>query len=182
MGGKGAAIIRASSFAGGDFVILMDADNSMEFSEVVNKIPLIQDYVVVILSRYHEWGDIPLMRRFLSRGFNILVRTFTGLRIQDTQSGYKIFRRDDFLSALRKVDATNTFYDISLLYHIYSSGGQIMETEAHYTHDEGSKFHPLGEVIGQGTSLLAFAIRHSRFYRLVPSWMNSLYMRKFRWI
>jgi glycosyltransferase involved in cell wall biosynthesis len=181
-GGKGAAIIRASSFAGGDFVILMDADNSMEFSEVVNKIPLIQDYVAVILSRYHDGGDIPLMRRFLSRGFNILVRTFTGLRIEDTQSGYKIFRRDDFLSALRKVGATNTFYDISLLYHIHSSGGQIMETEAHYTHDDGSKFHPIGEVIGQGTSLLAFAIRHSRFYRLVPSWMISLYMRKFRWI
>ncbi len=35
----------------------------------------------------------------------------------------------------------------------------IKEVEVRYDHKDGSKFHPLGEVIDQGTSLLAFGIR-----------------------
>jgi hypothetical protein len=58
----------------------------------------------------------------------------------------------------------------------------IKEIEVHYDHMEGSKFHPLGEVIGQGTSLLAFRIRYSRFYKFIPDELIQLYYRKFRWI
>ncbi len=180
--GKGGAIAKSVPYISGEFVILMDADNSIVFSEILKRVPLIADSTAVILSRYDGTGNIPFLRRFLSRGFNILVRALTGLRVDDTQSGYKIFRADAFVNAIGRVGATNTFYDISLLYHIRASGGRIVESQSPYRHDEGSKFNPLGEVMGQGISLIAFAIRHSRFYRYVPERLIRLYYRKFRWI
>ncbi len=181
-GGKGAAIKRSASMISSNYVILMDADNSIRFDQIVERIPLMVQYDVVILSRYNDTNEIPALRRIISRGFNFLVRTMTGLNVSDTQSGYKMFRSNEFLEALSKVGATNTFYDISLLYHLQKSGNVINEIDTPYIHDEGSKFNPFAEVIGQGVSLVAFVVRHSRFYPYVPEFLIDLYKRKFRWI
>ena len=181
-GGKGAAVMKASSMVTADFVILMDADNSIRFEQIINNIHLIERFGVVILSRYHDNAAIPMFRKFISRGFNLLVRMTTGLKVKDTQSGYKIFRSKELLEALKKVGATNTFYDISLLYHLNKSGTEIMESQNYYVHDKGSKFNPFAEIFGQGISLMAFAIRHSRLYPYIPEFLISLYKKKFRWI
>ncbi len=181
-GGKGAAIKRSTSMIGSDYVILIDADNSIKFDQIVERIPLMEKYDVVILSRYNDTNEIPALRRIISRGFNFLVRTMTGLNVSDTQSGYKMFRSNEFLEALGKVGATNTFYDISLLYHLQKDGNVIHEIDTPYTHDNGSKFNPFAEIIGQGVSLVAFLVRHSRFYPYVPEFLIDLYKRKFRWI
>ncbi len=180
--GKGEAIKRVLKRLNGEYVILMDADNSVDFSTVLTKIPLIGHYDAVIMSRYNEKSDIPFLRKLLSRGFNMLVRVLTGLKVNDTQSGYKIFKTSKFIDALGKVGNTDTFYDVSLLYHLQIDGGRILESKTEYRHDEGSKFHPLGLVIGLGVSLVAFTIRHSRFYKYIPESIIKLYYRKFRWI
>ncbi|MDS0256813.1 glycosyltransferase [Thermoplasmatales archaeon AK] len=179
--GKGNAIRRAAP-ATSKYVVTMDADGSIAFGEIVRTIKLLQDHDAVILSRYSPDNAIPFLRRSLSRGFNALVQAFTGLRVKDTQSGYKIFRTEIFRKAIANVGVSNTFYDISLLWHIKKAGGRIVEIPTKYEHRNGSKFHPIGEVIGQGTSLLAFVIRHSRFFRYVPRPLIDLYYRKFRWI
>jgi|SRR5579875_1621443 len=179
--GKGNAIKRAA-FTMSEYVVIMDADGSITFSEIVRNMKVLQNYDAVILSRYSPVNEIPVLRRFLSRGFNALVQALTGLRVKDTQSGYKIFKGEIFRKAITSVGVSNTFYDISLLWHIKRSGGRIVEIPTKYEHKDGSKFHPIGEVIGQGTSLIAFIIRHSRFFRYVPRSLVNLYYRKFRWI
>lgn len=181
-GGKGGAIIRASSFAKGDFVILMDADNSMEFSEVVGRIPLIQDYASVILSRYHDKGDIPFIRKFISRGFNFLVNSILKLNIKDTQSGYKIINAKMFKKAMNKVTFTNGFLDVALLYYLKKEGSKTIEIPVKYNHNKNSKFHAFGEIIGDGISLIAFRIRQSRIYKYIPDFIVKLYYKIFKWI
>ena len=180
--GKGGSIKRATTNLAGKYVILMDADNAISFQHVVERIPLIRDNAGVILSRYHYGNDIPFIRKILSRGFNVFVRALTGLKIKDTQSGYKIFKQKDFIDALKKVGVTNTFFDIPLLYQISSAGGKIVEVPAVYNHTKEGKFNPFGGAISLGISLITFKIRHSKLYDYVPDWMKSLYMRKFRWL
>ncbi len=180
--GKGAAIKRSLKYLDSDYTILMDADNSIKFSTILEKIPLIETYDTIILSRYSKKNYIPFVRRFFSRGFNVLVRAITGLRVSDTQTGYKIFKTEKFIEAMKKVGTTNGFYEVPLLYYIKREGGKIVESDAEYKHDDGSKFHPLGLVIGDGVSLLAFAVRHSRFYKYVPDSLIKLYYRKIRWM
>ena len=180
--GKGGAIKRVLDRIESDYVILMDADGSMPFQTIMDNLHILDEYDALIFSRYYGDNSIPYARKFLSRGFNVLVQASLGLRIRDTQSGYKAFRSDLFISAMRKVGPTNTFYDVALLFYLNKEGARVNEVRSKYEHREGGKFHPLSEVIGQGASLVAFRIRHSRFYKYVPDNLIDLYYRKFRWI
>ena len=180
--GKGGAIKRVLDRIESDYVILMDADCSMPFQTIMDNLHILDEYDALIFSRYYGDNSIPYARKFLSRGFNVLVQASLGLRIRDTQSGYKAFRSDLFISAMRKVGPTNTFYDVALLFYLNKEGARVNEVRSTYEHREGGKFHPLSEAIGQGASLVAFRIRHSRFYKYVPDSLIELYYRKFRWI
>ena len=127
-------------------------------------------------------NEIPPVRRVISRGFNWLLRLSLNLNIRDTQSGYKIIRTKPFKRAMRKISVTNAFFDVAMLYYMSRDGVKIKEIEVHYDHKDGSKFHPLGLVIGLGATLLAFRIRYSRFYKYILNEFIQLYYRKFRWI
>ena len=180
--GKGGAIKRVLPKIDGEFTILMDADNSIGFHDIVEGVQRLENGDAVILSRYTRKNGIPLLRRFLSRGFNIVVRSITGLNVSDTQSGYKLFRSDLFVNAMRKVTVTNASYDVALLYHIKKLGGRITETPAEYTHSDNGKLNPLSMAMSFGISLVAFRIRNSPLYAHVPRFLVDLYHKKFRWI
>ena len=180
--GKGGAIKRVLPKIEGEFTILMDSDNSIVFSDIVRALPLLDKNEVVVLSRYSGKNRIPFLRRFLSRGFNIVVRLMTGLKVSDTQSGYKIFRTELFTTAMQKVTVTNASYDVPLLYYIKKMGGRITETPAEYSHADDGKLNPLSMAMSFFISLVAFRIRNSPLYSHVPGFLVKLYHRKFKWI
>ena len=181
--GKGNAIKRAVNIANGSYFIFMDADNSIAFGEVLNAVPEIMNNDVVILERYSiAKNQIPFQRELASRGFNLLVRSTLGIKVRDTQSGYKILKEEYARRAFNSITVTNTFYDVALLYKIRKLGGKIIEKPVNYRHDLESKFNIISEILGQGASLLAFRIRHSPFYKYIPKKLRDLYYRKFRWI
>ncbi len=181
-GGKGNAVRRGARIATGNYVILMDADNSIKFLDVVSALKYLVDSDGIFLSRYVVPNHIPAIRRFVSRGFNLMVRAFLKIDVKDTQTGYKIIDGRLFRASISRVGVTNTFFDIFLIYYLQRSGARIREVPVAYQHSDGSKFNALAEVMGQGVSLVAFLIRHSRFYRYVPRKIVSLYYRKFKWI
>lgn len=180
--GKGAAIKRVIDQINTDYVILMDADKSMTFNTIVKGLHLLSEFDGLIFSRYFKQNEIPLVRRILSLGFNILVRATLQLGIRDTQSGYKVFKTGPFVAAVNNVRSTNTFFDTALLYYLKEQSIKIKEVESSYIHRRGGKFHPFGGIIGLGMSLIAFRIRHSRFFKYVPNALISLYYKKFRWM
>lgn len=181
--GKGGAIKRAINIATGKYLILMDADNSILFGDVLTGILELVRNDVVILERYSlDKNHIPFIRRFASRGFNVLVQALLGLRVKDTQSGYKLMNMEMARKAFNSLTVTNTFYDVVLLYKIKQLGGKITEKPVLYSHDGESKFNVASEILGQGMSLLAFRIRYSPLYRHIPESIRKLYYRKFRWI
>jgi glycosyltransferase involved in cell wall biosynthesis len=180
--GKGGAIKRVMPNIDGEFTILMDSDNSIAFFDIVRALPLLDRSDVVVLSRYSKKNRIPLLRRFLSRGFNMIVRSVAGLKVTDTQSGYKLFRSDLFVNAMRRVTVTNASYDVPLLYYIKEMGGRITETPAEYTHADNGKLSPISMAMSFGISLVAFRIRNSPLYSHVPRFLIDLYHRKFKWI
>lgn len=181
-GGKGAAVKRVLDSIKSDYVILMDADRSMAFNTIIKGLNLLGEFDGLIFSRYFKENKIPLMRKILSRGFNILVRASLQIGVMDTQTGYKVFKTGQFVAAMRKVGSTNTFFDIALLYYLKEQRTNIKEVASAYVHRDESKFHPIGEIFGQGMSLLAFRLRHSRFYRYIPKQLVDLYYKKFKWI
>ncbi len=180
--GKGAAVKRVLDVLRSEYVILMDADGSLSFETIVTNLKLLNDYDGLIFSRYFNHNRIPFLRTFLSRGFNILVRASLGLKTRDTQSGYKIFKTESFVAAMKNVGSTNAFFDVALLYYLKEQKAIIKEVESPYFHRKDSTFHPIGLAISEGISLVAFRIRHSRFYKYIPQQLVSLYYRKLRWM
>ena len=180
--GKGAAVKRVIGMLDSDYVILMDADGSLAIETIATNLYLLEDFDCLVFSRYFIDNNIPLVRKLLSKGFNILVKVFLNVRIRDTQSGYKVFKKEQFVEGMKKVGPTNTFWDVSLFYHMNEDNVKIKEIKCDYNHRKESKFHPLGEIFGQGVSLIAFRVRHSRFFKYIPKELVSLYYRKLRWI
>jgi len=181
--GKGAAIKRAIYAATGEFILLMDADSSISLDSLLSSLDLIGRFDVIIFDRYSDAGNkIPFTRRFVSRGFNVLVQGILRIRVRDTQCGYKIIRTSYARKAFDNISVTNTFFDVALLYYLKKHGASIIEVPVRYSHGDESKFNTIGEVLGQGASLVGFRIRHSRFWKYIPKKLISLYYRKFRWI
>lgn len=99
--GKGFAVKTGYFRSLGDLIIFLDSDTDIEPDRVVDFVDALKEADIVIASKKHPESvvDACLSRRFLSYGFNILVRLLIGLDFKDTQAGLKAVRR----TALRKV-------------------------------------------------------------------------------
>jgi glycosyltransferase involved in cell wall biosynthesis len=181
--GKGEAIRRATMEVTEDITIVMDADGSIDLGDVIENLRYIESFDMVIFDRYsNSENRIPLYRKIPSRGYNLLVKSIFGIKFNDTQCGYFIFRSDIGKKAFNRIKITNGFFYVPLLYYVSKLGGKIKEIPIKYVYDGKSKFKVSGMVIGGGVSLFAFRLRHSRFYKYIPQWAIDLYLRKFRWI
>lgn len=101
--GKGAALRAGFAAARGDFIVMLDADGSMDPTEFATYLdPLDHGYQFVKGSRYMAGGgskDLTLLRRVGNSGLMLCVNGLFGSRFSDLCYGYSAFRRD-CLSAL----------------------------------------------------------------------------------
>lgn len=92
--GKGYSIKRGVKNAQGENILFTDADFSTPLVWLDKLISYINDYPIVIGSRYLESDSIkvkqPIFRRIISRGGNLVVKLVLGLSYQDTQCGFKL--------------------------------------------------------------------------------------------
>ena len=84
--------------AAGDIVMFTDADLSAPMEEAERLIAAINDGADVAigsrwLDRARQTIHQPLYRQFFGRCFNWITRTVMGLPFNDTQCGFKAFRR-----------------------------------------------------------------------------------------
>jgi len=80
-----------------DFIFEMDADFSHDPKEIPNFLVEIQDNDLIIGSRYIHGVNVinwPLSRLFLSYSANLYTRIITGMKIKDSTSGFKCYRRE----------------------------------------------------------------------------------------
>ena len=169
--GKGNAIKRALmhySSVINDVVIFMDADNSIKFNNILKEIKNINNNDVIILNRYCKENKIPFLRRFLGKSFNVMTKGLLRLKIDDTQSGYKILKKNVVMKEINKVNLGNAFFDVSILYHIKKDNYNIKEIDVKYEYDNSTSFHIFKLTIDMFLSIFAFKFRHSKLYGKIP--------------
>ena len=79
-----------------DNIIQMDADLSHDPKEIIEMVRLLNNYDLVIGSRYINGVSVvhwPIKRLLLSYGANVYARLVTGLPIKDSTGGYKAWKR-----------------------------------------------------------------------------------------
>jgi len=118
--GKGAAVRAGVLASCGEFVLFSDADLSTPIGEVERFFPLLEGgYDVVIGSREAEGAkrfDEPYRRHVVGRVFNLAVRTLAVKGFQDTQCGFKAFRRDAARRLFQCQKLERFSFDVEILF------------------------------------------------------------------
>jgi glycosyltransferase involved in cell wall biosynthesis len=96
--GYGNAYLRGFAESRGDIIVMGDADDTYDFSRLDDLIrPLDQGYDMVLGNRFTggvQPGAMPWAHRYIgSPIINLLIRRFIGVRVGDSQSGFRAFTR-----------------------------------------------------------------------------------------
>jgi len=113
------------------FIFEMDADFSHQPRYVPEFLRAIEDYDLVLGSRYVEGGGTEnwsRMRELVSRGGSLYARSILGMPFQDLTGGFKCFRREVLEAIdLDSVECTGYAFQIELTYRAYQQGFRIKE-------------------------------------------------------
>ncbi len=115
--GKGYAIKTGFAHARGEYVVFMDSDADIDPTQISRYVKALKSGDIAIASKWHPKSrvKVPLMRKLLSRGFNVLVRLLTGIRLKDTQTGLKAVRRKALEAVFSRMAVKRYAFDVELL-------------------------------------------------------------------
>lgn len=137
--GKGRAVLRGIQSSNTDFILLLDADMSVEPYRVVPLIQGIRHNECYIGTRYAVNSKIanprtPL-RKFISFCCKTLVNITFGLGVSDSQCGFKLLPRD-YCDKLTDFSVDSWIYDVEILYCLKCQGVAIEETAVRWDNME----------------------------------------------
>jgi len=147
--GKGGAIKKAWSENDADIVGLIDADLSPDLSAFPRLIAALDDgYDVAIGSRCLKGSNAkrPFKRRFLSRGYNLLLRLLFRAQFSDAQCGFKAMKKRAFSELSPAIKNNEWFFDTELLIRCQKKGLKIKEIPINWAEHRESKEQPLRAV------------------------------------
>jgi dolichyl-phosphate beta-glucosyltransferase len=108
--------------------------------------PNLAGYDVAIASREVQGAaryDEPWYRHLMGRVFNLLVRLLTVPGIQDTQCGFKCFRRQVALDLFASQTIDGWAFDVELLHIARRRGYKIVEVPVNWYYGTNSRVSPL---------------------------------------
>jgi len=144
--GKGAAVRTGFAAAGGEMILLCDADSATPIEEI-DRLATGIDGGVAIGSRAMDRARIetpqPWYRDLMGRLFNLAVQTLAVRGIKDTQCGFKLFNGDlgRELAAVQRLDGFA--FDVELLVQARRWGFEVREIPVRWRHVEASRVQPI---------------------------------------
>ena len=171
-GGKPSALIYGIKAAKGEHVLFTDMDQSTPINQLNKLLPrLEQDFDVVIGSRGMQRKNFPLYRRMGSILFMSFRKLFILPEINDTQCGFKLFKRRVVSKAFPKLQFFKkegrvkgwkvTSYDVELLHIIKKMGKKMIEVVVKWEQEDisESKGGTIARYIRESREMLVQIIR-----------------------
>lgn len=163
--GKGAAVRTGMLAATGEYLFMADADFSMPVEEIAKFLPPhMEGYDVAIgnreapgARRYNE----PAYRHFMGRVFNFYVKVLAIPGFEDTQCGFKCFRREVAWNILPCQTIDGWAFDVELLFIALRHGYHIVEVPINWYYGENSRVSPVRDTINMIREVLR--IRYNGF-------------------
>ena len=158
--GKGYAVTMGVLAATGEYVLFSDADLSSPIEELEKllSVAVTEQADIVIGSRALDRSFIEKhqsrMREIGGIVFNRIVRLLLGLKIHDTQCGFKLFKREKAVPIFRKLTTWGFGFDPELLFLASRSKLKIREVSVRWRHAEGSKVRFVRDALRMFSDLL----------------------------
>ena len=173
--GKGIACRTGALQSAGDIVFLCDADLSMPPETLADFFCRLENADVVVGSREAEGAtrySEPWHRHAMGRVFNRLVKAIAVDGIEDTQCGFKAFRREAARDLFGQQRLNGFAFDVELLYLARKYGYRIQELGIHWYFDDDTRVRPGIDTLGMVKELAM--IRISDFFgRYRPGLMTA---------
>ncbi|MGB2695346.1 MAG: dolichyl-phosphate beta-glucosyltransferase [Dehalococcoidia bacterium] len=169
--GKGAAVRTGALAATGDVVLYMDADGATPPEETPKLLELLAAGADVAAgTRVHAGADMrasqPTFRRVGGRLFKIARRRLLLSDIEDTQCGFKAFRRAAAQAIFPLQQLDGWAFDAEILYLARRLGFSVRQVPIEWHHVEGSRFRlGIGSALREVRDLLRIRWMHRRVGR-----------------
>ena len=117
--GKGYAVRYGMARAVGDYISFIDSGMDINPNGISMLLEHMEWYNadIIVGSKGHPVSKInyPLIRKIYSKGYHLLVRILFGLRLKDTQTGLKVYRRQVLEKVLPRLLVKKFAFDIEIL-------------------------------------------------------------------
>lgn len=117
--GKGYAVRYGMARSKGDYIVFIDAGMDIYPTGIYLLLEHLEWYKadIVVGSKRHPVSKInyPFIRKLYSKGYQLLVRVLFGLKIRDTQSGLKAYKREVLEKVLPRLVVKKFAFDIEIL-------------------------------------------------------------------
>ncbi len=177
--GKGPAIWTGVKAAKGDFIYLADADLSTPIDELkkLYNWMLEHNYDIVIASREGvgaERVNEPLYRHLMGRVFNMFVQFIALKGINDSQCGFKLFRKTTAKDVFKRLkiynaDSANSTkipylgaFDVEVLYVAKKLGYKIKEVPVLWTYVKTTRLNPVRDSIRMAIDVIKIRLNDIR--------------------
>jgi glycosyltransferase involved in cell wall biosynthesis len=163
--GKGYSVRRGVGEAGGDVVLFTDADLSSPISEMPKLVdPIAEGRADVTfgsraLNRELIGVHQPFLRDFGGRIFNFFMKAITGLKFEDTQCGFKAFRREAAIPIFDLQSIERFGFDPEVLYIAQKRGLRLLEVPVVWNHCEGGELQSRANYMRDSVRMFSDLIR-----------------------
>lgn len=145
--GKGYSVRAGILNARNELVLFTDADLSTPIEELDKFMRFIDVYDIIIGSRRLKGSRIkikqPFYRRIPGKIFPILVNLLVLKDIQDSQCGFKLFKRKAAIDIFKRQTIKGFGFDVEVLYLAKRLGYRIKEIPVVWINDVNSRLDPI---------------------------------------
>lgn len=143
--GKGRAVRAGMLEAKGTWRLMCDVDLAMPLSQVQRFLPQGDEWDIGIGVRVGKESlrSMPPVRRLAHRAFQAMSRRVVGLRVSDSQCGFKCFRNECAQRIFAQLSIVGYCFDIEMLCIAQALGCRVREVPIDWLHDAGSNVRPV---------------------------------------
>jgi dolichyl-phosphate beta-glucosyltransferase len=160
--GRGATVSDGFRAARGEIAGYLDVDLEVHCRYVPSVVKAIETGAdVATVRRIYALQLLSLDRYFMSRGYSFLVRLLLGVKLRDTETGFKFFRRATVLPILGEIEDGGWFWDTEFMVRAARRGLVVVEIPGAYIRreDKTSTVRGLRDSLRYFLALLRFRRR-----------------------
>jgi glycosyltransferase involved in cell wall biosynthesis len=178
--GKGASLFRGFLEAQGEIIVFFDSDLEIAPHYIVKLLSFMQKQNADVVAGVKDpiSNHFPAPRRLMSALYRNTVSFLFGLKITDTQTGIKLFKREVLENTIPRMRVSRFAFDLELLVAAARFGYHIVEVpvEVLYARKGGMGRMKFGNVFATFTDTLGIYFRASFWRWLEPSASTQFWM------
>lgn len=146
--GKGYAVRTGMMAAQGDYLLIDDADGSSPIAEVERLLQAIEGGADIAIGSRAKQDSSRVVkalpyRKYIGNTFNMIVQSLVLPGVEDTQCGFKLFKRSVARDIFSVAHLNGYGFDVEVLYIARLRGYSVAEVAIDWTNVAGSKVNVL---------------------------------------